>query len=80
MKINIIINLFIFIIFQLLILSNNSTLFFSYPTAITLYNRNILVVEKNGIYICDENFTSIISVEYNFTEEEDQIKNEANLS
>ena len=72
-------NLF-FIIFLLFLKKNISTLLFSYPTAITLSDNNILVIETNGIYICDPNITTIISVEFNFTKEEDKIKNETNLS
>ena len=36
-----------------IISSSNSILNFTYPQATTLNNKNILVVEKNGIYICD---------------------------
>ena len=73
-------NLFLIIIFHYKIRNVYSTLSFSYPIAITLYTNNILVIEKNGIYICDFNITKILSFEYNFTNEEDKIKNEEDLS
>ena len=69
----------LFIIFHFLFLSINSNLSFIYPTAITLSDGNILVVEKNGIYICDPTFSNILSREFIFNDE-DQIKNKDELS
>ena len=56
-----------------------STLLFSYPTSVTLSNGNILVVEKNGIYICDPTMETIEKTVYTFIEE-DQINNVNKLS
>lgn len=56
-----------------------SSLSFEYPTAITLPNGNILVAEKNGIFLCNSIFSVIISTEVNFTSD-DQIKSVDDLS
>ena len=73
------IKFFLFNIFNLFIIPINSNLSFKYPTAITLSDGNILVAEKNGIYICIHTFSYILSTEYNFNNE-DQIKEEESLS
>ena len=52
---------------------------FTYPSAVTLENGNILVVEKYGIYICDSILENIINNPVNFTEE-DQLKDENEIS
>ena len=75
-----IVKLFSLILFSQLIIRTNSTLSFTYPTAASLPNGNIFVVEKFGIYICDSTFSNILSTEFNFTNEEDQIKNVDDLS
>ena len=67
-------NLIFFIIFFIELNIINSTLSFSYPTSVTLINGNILVVEKNGIYICDPTMETIINTTFTFIEE-DQIDN-----
>ena len=49
-----------------------------FPSAITLTNGNILIIESLGIYISDSTFTNI-ELKYNL-DEEDQIKTEDDLS
>ena len=56
-----------------------SVLSFTYPQSTTLGSGNILVVEKNGIYICDPSLNSKISTLHTFSED-DKIKTETNLS
>ena len=68
------INIFSFISIINLINSHN----FIFPTAVTLYNGNIIVIDKFGIYICDSNFTNI-NLTYRLGEE-DQIKTKEDLS
>ena len=74
---------YIFFIPSLILLSiisySNSLLNFTYPQATTLKNQNILVVEKNGIYICDESYEYILRTVQEFSEE-DKILNEDILS
>ena len=41
------------------IIKAQSQLKFKYPTSITLSNKNIFVIEENGIFICSQDFTSI---------------------
>ena len=60
----------ILIIFSSIIPQYNSILSFTYPQTTTLSNKNILVVEKNGIYVCNKDFNSIISTLYSFPEED----------
>ena len=48
------------IILWLSFFSNISALYFAYPTALSLKNKQILIVHEEGITICDENFTTII--------------------
>ena len=49
---------------------SNSVLSLKYPQSSTLKNNNTLVVEENGIYICDSNFSQIIKTLYEFSEED----------
>jgi len=56
-----------------------SVLSFTYPQSTTLKNKNILIVEKNGIYICDPNFDTILSTLYSFSDE-DKITTQSKLS
>ena len=52
---------------------------FTYPQSTTLNNKNILVVEKEGIHICDPSFTSKIRTVYSFPDE-DKITTSSSLS
>ena len=54
---------------------------FTYPQSTTLSdaNNHILVIEKNGIHICDSQYSSIIRTLHSFSEE-DKIMNESRLS
>ena len=70
---------FVLIIFSSIIPQFNSILSFTYPQTTTLSNKNILVVEKNGIYVCNKDFDSIISTSYSFPEE-DKITTPSRLS
>ena len=72
------INIFNLIIFCLLINIEISSPIFTFPTAITLVNGNIIIVEKLGIYIYSPTF-SYIRTEYTFPEE-DQIKTKDDFS
>ena len=74
-------SLIIIFFFKIILISKiNSSLIFEFPISVTLSNENILVVEKNGIHICDSSFTKIIETKFYFTKEEDKIKNESDLS
>ena len=74
------IQVFVFlIILYLLIPKSNSVLSFTYPQATTLGNKNILVVEKDCIYICNPDFNTINKTLYTFLEE-DKISSEASLN
>ena len=70
---------FILFLFLIQICPTYSLLKFNYPTSVSLSTGSILVIEKNGIYICDSSLTSITKTVYNFKEEE-KITNENNLS
>ena len=72
-------NLIFFILFFIELNIINSTLSFSYPTSVTLTNGNILVVEKNGIYICNPTMETIIKTAFTFIEE-DQIDDDNKLA
>ena len=72
------INIFNLIIFCSLINIEISSPIFTFPTAITLVNGNIIIVEKLGIYIYSPTF-SYIRTEYTFPEE-DQIKTKDDFS
>ena len=56
-----------------------STKSFSFPTALTLSDGNVLIIDEFGIYIYDSSLTNIISTEHIFIEE-DQIKTKEDLS
>ena len=56
-----------------------SVLSFTYPQSTTLSNNNILIVEKNGIYICNPSLNTIISTVFSFSDE-DKILSETDLS
>ena len=73
------INFYSFILLSITLSQIKSILSFTYPSAITLSNGNIFVVEKFGIYICDHSLSYIIKNEFSFSEE-DQIKNEEDYS
>ena len=73
------INFYSFILLSITLSQIKSILSFTYPSAITLSNGNIFVVEKFGIYICDHTLSYIIKTEFTFSEE-DQIKNEEEYS
>ena len=51
---------YIFILLFISLISKSSSLYFTYPNAITLKNRNIFIIHKDGITICDSNYLSII--------------------
>ena len=61
---------FFIIIFSLKIYESNSELNFKYPTSISLYNKNILVIEEKGIYVCDPELNTIIKEIQIFSENE----------
>ena len=67
-------NILIFIILYLINFSGT----FSFPSAITLPNENILVIDELGIYIYNSSI-NLIREEYIFPEE-DKIKNKEDLS
>ena len=71
---NFLITIFILNIYQI-----GSILQFKYPTAITLENGNIFVIEENGIHICDKSFTKIIKTMITF-DDEDKISTPDKLS
>jgi len=52
-----------------------STLDFTYPSAITISDGNIFVIEKEGIFVYDEQLENII---YNYPFEEDEKINDLN--
>ena len=52
---------------------SNSVLLFNFPSSITLSNGNILVIEKNGIYICNPTLETILNTVFTFSED-DRIK------
>ena len=70
---------FLIAIFILNIYQIGSILQFKYPTAITLENGNIFVIEENGIHICDKSFTKIIKTMITF-DDEDKISTPDKLS
>ena len=70
---------FLIIIFILNIYQIGSILKFKYPSAITLKNGNIFVIEENGIHICDKSFSEIIETIITF-DEEDKISTPDKLS
>ena len=80
-KFNLISNkLSIFLIFLLVnIFKKIKSLYFNYPTAITLNNGNIFIIHENGFTICNSLYSHIISYPYNFTSSE-KINDEIDLS
>ena len=56
-----------FLILCSIIQKINSVLSFIYPQATTLSNDNILVIEQNGIYICDSTFNTIVKTLHTFS-------------
>ena len=73
-------NFFFSVFISLIILSFSSCrLYFSFPTAITLNNGNILVIHKTGVDICNPLFTEIIQNIMNFATDE-QITDENKLA
>lgn len=54
--------------------------YFYFPTTITLNNKNIFVIHKTGITICDSSFKKIIKNIYDFPAENEQISTEDQLS
>jgi len=73
------INFYSFFLLSISISQIKSILSFRYSSALTLSNGNIFIVEKFGIYICDQTLSYIINTEFSFSEE-DQIKNEEDYS
>ena len=72
--------LFIFLLILCSIIPQiNSVLSFTYPQATTLKSKNILVIEQNGIHICDSTFNNIIQTLHTFPEE-DRITTVSKLS
>ena len=75
------INKFFLIIFFLLYdFVYNAYLYFSFPTAIELKNKDILVVHQFGVTVCDSTFKHIKKTVYDFSLEEEQISDEDKLS
>ena len=70
--------IFYIIILYLIVSKTNSTTEFIYPSAISLSNNKILVIDKFGINIYDSNLEFVRNV-YTFPDEE-QIKDEEALS
>ena len=68
------INIFDLSIIILTIKNVISLLDFTYPSAINLPNKNIFIVEKEGIYVYDENMQNIENI-YLFQEENEKINN-----
>ena len=58
----------------------NSYHYFSFPTAISLKNKDILIIHQLGVTVCDSTFKHIKKNVYNFASEEEQISNEEKLS
>ena len=61
--------LFLIILFSI-IPQSSSVLSFTYPQSVTLTSGKILVVEENGIYICDSGFSSKETTLYTFSGED----------
>ena len=62
-------NFFIIILISNII-RTDSKLAFNYPTSIALENKNIFVIEENGIYICDPNLNEKLKTIKTFSETE----------
>ena len=72
--------IFLIIFFLLNDFVYNAYLYFSFPTAIELKNKDILVVHQFGVTVCDSTFKHIKKNVYDFSLEEEQISNEDKLS
>ena len=75
----------VFLLFIIFLLSSKipliySDLNFKYLSSITLENKNIFVIEKNGVYICDPDFTKINKTVKLFETEEEKISTLDKLS
>ena len=70
--------IFLIILFSI-IPQSSSVLSFTYPQSTTLSNKKILVVEENGIYICDSGFTVKETTLHTFSED-DKINSPTKLS
>ena len=68
-------NCFFLFIFFLLISFLNSTLYFTFPTAIILQDENIFIIHQKGISVCDPNLETILVNSYNFTSVEQITEN-----
>ena len=72
--------LFNLIIFISLFYQINSTPTFTYSTVVTLLNGNFFIIHKKGVDIYDSSLTEKIKSVLNFTEDDDQIKDQDELS
>ena len=72
------INIFIIFLFYCIINNINSTLSFINPLSISLNDKNIFIIHKTGINVCNQNLSLIIKTPITFSSEE-QITTE-NLS
>ena len=72
--------IFLIIFFVLNDFVYSAYLYFSFPTAIELKNKDILVVHQFGVTVCDPTFKRIKKNVYDFSLEEEQISNEDKLS
>ena len=68
-------HLLFFIISFKLISSNNSTLYFTFPTAIILQDENIFIIHQKGASVIDPNLETILINSYNFTDDEQITEN-----
>ena len=65
----------IFFLYMIISLENvKSLLDFNYPSAISLLNQNVFIVEENGIFVYDKQLKNII-YSHPFQEESDKINN-----
>ena len=70
----------IFLLYILIPLGNAFNLLdFNYPSAIGLLNKNVFIVEKEGIFVYDEQLKNII-YSHPFQDPNDKIDNEVKLS
>ena len=70
----------IFFLYMIISLENvKSLLDFNYPSAISLLNQNVFIVEENGIFVYDKQLKNII-YNHSFQEESDKINNSDKLS
>ena len=71
------VKIFYFIILFILINSSFSYLYFNFPYAFELNNKNIFIIHQLGINICNSNFTEIIDTIVTFPESEKITTDEA---